>query len=54
MEFLHHYKVEKFELKENQMIESWILNEGNNRRFKAFYKMIQDYYLVWVLDEPFN
>lgn len=52
--FLHHYKVEKFELKENQMIESWIMNEGNNRRFKAFYKMIQDYYLIWVLDEPFN
>ncbi len=51
--FLHHYKVEKFELNEDEAIESWIINEGESRRFKAYYKMVQDYYLVWVLDEPF-
>lgn len=51
--FLHHYKVEKFELIENNTIESWIIDNDNHRRFKAFYKMVQDYYLVWVLNEPF-
>lgn len=51
--FLHHYKVMAFELKENSMIECWIIHESGDRRFKAYYKMVQDYYLVWVLDEPF-
>lgn len=48
--FLHHYKVEPFDLKENQPINCWITDEIISRKFTAYYQMIGEYYLTWVLD----
>lgn len=51
--FLHHYKVEPFKLIENKAISCWIEDEKSARKYHAYYQMVEDYYLVWVLDEPF-
>lgn len=48
--FLNHYRVEEFELVENNQIICWISDEIKSRKYHAFYKMIGEYYLVWVLD----
>ena len=48
--FLHHYRVEAFELKENSPIVCWISDEYKSQKFTAYYKMIEDHYLIWVLD----
>lgn len=48
--FLHHYKVEAFELKEKQAISCWIIDDKQNQKLSAYYKMVDDYYLVWVLE----
>lgn len=51
--FLHHYKVDAFELCENRAITCWISDEKQSRKFHAYYQMVKDYFLVWVLDEAF-
>ncbi|HLV24310.1 MAG TPA: 4'-phosphopantetheinyl transferase superfamily protein [Moheibacter sp.] len=48
--FLHHYRVEPFELKENSPISCWISDEMKSEKFIASYTMVEDYYLVWVMD----
>lgn len=48
--FLHHYRVEPFELKEKEPIYCWISDDVKSEKFKAYYTLIEDYYLVWVLD----
>lgn len=48
--FLHHYRVESFDLVENRPIQCWISDEFKSQKFTAYYKMIDDHYLVWVLD----
>lgn len=48
--FLHHYRIEAFELKENSPIQCWISDEYKSQKFTAYYKMLDDHYLVWVLD----
>lgn len=48
--FLHHYRIEAFDLKENSPIQCWISDESKSQKFTAFYKMLEDHYLVWVLD----
>lgn len=48
--FLNHYRVEEFDLQENKQIVCWISDELKSRKYHAFYKMIGEYYLVWVLD----
>lgn len=49
--FLNHYRVEAFELVENSPINCWLSDENSQKKYHAYYKMIDDYYLVWVLDE---
>lgn len=49
--FLNHYRVEAFELVENSPISCWLSDENSQKKYHAYYKMIDDYYLVWVLDE---
>lgn len=49
--FLNHYRVDFFELKENTAFSCWIEEGDLKRQFTAYYKIIKDYYLVWVLDE---
>ena len=48
--FLHHYRVEPFELIPDTRITCWISDEVSSRKYFGYYKMIHDYYLVWVLD----
>jgi len=48
--FLHHYRIEPFELKKNRPISSWISDEIKSEKFIAYYTKIEDYFLVWVLD----
>ncbi|MBQ0147914.1 MAG: 4'-phosphopantetheinyl transferase superfamily protein [Flavobacteriaceae bacterium] len=48
--FLHHYRVEQFDLVENQSIICWISDHDKSQRYIAHYKMIEDHYLIWVLD----
>lgn len=48
--FLNHYRVEPFILKPYSKITCWISDEISSRKYFAYYKMVEDYYLVWVLD----
>ncbi len=48
--FLNHYRIEEFDLFENKQIICWISDEKKSRKYHAFYKMIGEHYLVWVLD----
>jgi len=48
--FLHHYRVENFDLIENSPITCWISDEKKSQKFTAYYKKIEDHYLIWVLD----
>ena len=48
--FLNHYRVEAFDLKENSPIQCWISDEYKSQKFTAYYKMLEDHYLIWVLD----
>lgn len=47
--FLHHYKVSDFPL-DFSPIKCWISDESSSRSYVARYKIIDDYYLTWVLD----
>ncbi len=49
--FLHHYKVEPFELKNNSPIFCSVFDENFHQKYSAFYSIVENnYYLVWVLD----
>lgn len=48
--FLHHYRIESFDLVPNTPIQCWISDENKSQKFTAYYKMIEDHYLIWVLD----
>ncbi|MFA5620545.1 MAG: 4'-phosphopantetheinyl transferase superfamily protein [Weeksellaceae bacterium] len=49
--FLNHYKVEPFELIENSPIPCWISDEVMSRKFEAYYTVIENYFLIWVLNK---
>lgn len=48
--FLNHYRVEEFDLIENNQIVCWISDDIKSRKYHAFYKLVEDHYLIWVLD----
>ncbi len=48
--FLHHYKVESFDLQEYKPIYTWVMDENSSNKYAAFYTLVENYYLVWVLD----
>ena len=48
--FLHHYRVEPFELIEKTTIKCWISDDTQSRKYFAHYTKVEDYFLVWVLD----
>lgn len=48
--FLNHYRVEYFELIEDEPITCWISDEFKSQKLTAYYKRIEDHYLIWVLD----
>lgn len=51
--FLHYYRVEPFELVEDRPIQCWISDERKSQRFDAYFTLVDDYYLVWVLDNDY-
>ncbi len=48
--FLHHYKVEPFRLDSEAPILCWVIDEKGANKYAAFYILVDDYYLVWVID----
>ncbi|MDO5509383.1 MAG: 4'-phosphopantetheinyl transferase superfamily protein [Weeksellaceae bacterium] len=48
--FLHHYRVESFNLAEGEKIRCWITDNQTSCSYFAYYTMIDSYFLVWVLD----
>lgn len=48
--FLHHYKVAPFQLKENSEISCLITDSESQQKFKAYYKTLGTYYLIWVVE----
>ncbi len=47
--FLHHYKIEPF-APTDQVIFCWVMDEDGANKYAGFHEMIEDYYLVWVID----
>lgn len=48
--FLHYYRVDFFDLRNNNPISCWISNQIHSKKYYALYKKINDYFLVYVLD----
>jgi len=48
--FTTHYKVDCFELNSSRAIKSWVTSEQISEHFFSYYKKIQNYYLIYVLD----
>lgn len=48
--FLHHYRIQPFELEENKAFDCWIIDENSSQKFLGYYQKLNDYYLTWVLD----
>lgn len=48
--FLHHYRVDFFDLSANNPISCWVLTDFKSQKYYALYKKIKDYFLVYVLD----
>jgi len=48
--FLNHYKIEPFDLKDNNPIICWVIDENSEAKYYAHYKKINNYYLVYVLN----
>jgi Phosphopantetheinyl transferase len=49
--FLDHYKVSPFCLKKDSCISCWIIKNSYSKRFYAFYRKIEEYYLVYIIDK---
>ncbi|WP_185859543.1 4'-phosphopantetheinyl transferase family protein [Blattabacterium cuenoti] len=49
--FLDHYKVSPFCLKKDYCISCWILKKTYSKKFSAFYRKIEEHYLVYIIDK---
>nr|WP_238526744.1 4'-phosphopantetheinyl transferase superfamily protein [Blattabacterium sp. (Blaberus giganteus)] len=49
--FLNHYKVSPFCLKKDSFVSCWIIKNSYSKRFYAFYRKIEEYYLVYIIDK---
>ncbi|AWU44022.1 phosphopantetheinyl transferase [Blattabacterium sp. (Cryptocercus kyebangensis)] len=49
--FLTHYRVSPFCLKKDSRISCWIMKDSYSKRFSAFYRKIDDHYLVYIIDK---
>ncbi len=49
--FLDHYKVSPFYLKKNSCVSCWIIKNSYSKRFYAFYRKIEEHYLVYIIDK---
>ncbi|WP_238858484.1 4'-phosphopantetheinyl transferase superfamily protein [Blattabacterium cuenoti] len=48
--FLDHYKVSPFCIKKDYCISCWIIKESYSKKFSAFYRKIEEHYLVYIID----
>ncbi|AGD98259.1 putative phosphopantetheinyl transferase [Blattabacterium sp. (Blatta orientalis) str. Tarazona] len=48
--FLDRYKVSPFCIKKDFCISCWIMKDSYSKRFSAFYRKIDDHYLVYIID----
>ncbi|WP_185858749.1 4'-phosphopantetheinyl transferase family protein [Blattabacterium cuenoti] len=48
--FLNHYKVSPFCIKNDSCISCWIITNYYSKKFYAFYRKIEEYYLVYIID----
>ncbi len=48
--FLDHYKVSPFSLKKDSCVSCWIIKNTYSKRFSAFYRKIEEHYLVYIID----
>ncbi|WP_185851793.1 4'-phosphopantetheinyl transferase family protein [Blattabacterium cuenoti] len=49
--FLDHYKVSPFCINKDFCISCWILKKSYSKRFSAFYRKIDEHYLVYIIDK---
>ncbi|WP_238785034.1 4'-phosphopantetheinyl transferase family protein [Blattabacterium cuenoti] len=49
--FLDHYKVSPFCIKKDSCISCWIIKKSYSKRFYAFYRKIEEHYLVYIIDK---
>ncbi|BAM99559.1 4'-phosphopantetheinyl transferase family protein [Blattabacterium cuenoti] len=49
--FLDHYKVSPFCLQKNSRVSCWIIKNSYSQRFSAFYRKIEEHYLVYIIDK---
>ncbi|AWU39891.1 phosphopantetheinyl transferase [Blattabacterium punctulatus] len=49
--FLNHYKVSPFFIKKDSCISCWIIKNSYSKRFSAFYRKIDNHYLVYIIDD---
>ncbi|WP_185873503.1 4'-phosphopantetheinyl transferase family protein [Blattabacterium cuenoti] len=48
--FINHYKVSSFCIKKDYSIPCWIIKKYYSKKFTAFYKKLENYYLVYSID----
>ncbi|WP_185856405.1 4'-phosphopantetheinyl transferase family protein [Blattabacterium cuenoti] len=49
--FLDHYKVSPFCIEKDSCISCWILKKSYSKKFSAFYRKIDEHYLVYIIDK---
>lgn len=49
--FLTHYKVSPFCIEKDRYISCWIIKDSYSKKFFAFYRKIEDHYLVYIIDK---
>ncbi|ACY40388.1 putative 4'-phosphopantetheinyl transferase superfamily protein [Blattabacterium sp. (Blattella germanica) str. Bge] len=49
--FLDHYKVSPFCLKKDSCISCWIIKKTYSKKYSAFYRKIEEHYLVYIIDK---
>ncbi|WP_185860944.1 4'-phosphopantetheinyl transferase family protein [Blattabacterium cuenoti] len=49
--FLDHYKVSPFCIQKDSYVSCWILKKYYSKRFYAFYRKIEEHYLVYIIDD---
>ncbi|WP_317168668.1 4'-phosphopantetheinyl transferase family protein [Blattabacterium cuenoti] len=49
--FLNRYKVSPFILEKKSCISCWIMKKTCSQRFYAFYRKIENFYLVYIIDK---
>ncbi|WP_317168707.1 4'-phosphopantetheinyl transferase family protein [Blattabacterium cuenoti] len=49
--FLTHYRVSPFCIKKDYCVSCWIIKDSYSKKLFAFYRKIEDHYLVYIIDK---